>query len=191
MNQNAINLLKKGGVGIIATDTLYGLVGSALNKETVERIYQIKGRSENKPFIILISSIEDLRLFDILIDEKVKNYLKQTWPSPVSVILPCPSEKFAYLHKETQNLAFRLPDDEKLLDLLKETGPLVAPSANPQGKPPAQTIEEAKKYFGDNLDFYSGKGKLTGSASTLIQIKNDEIKILRQGTFTIGSLKLD
>ena len=69
-------LIKKGCVGVIPTDTLYGFSCSALDKNAVERIYKIKGRDESKPFIILISSLEDLSKFNIQLDLNTKEFLE-------------------------------------------------------------------------------------------------------------------
>jgi len=68
-----IKILKEGGIGVLPTDTIYGLVGSALNKETVEMIYKIRKREKTKPFIILISSPKDLKIFEIKIKPFQKN----------------------------------------------------------------------------------------------------------------------
>lgn len=67
-----IKILNDGGVGVLLTDTLYGLVGRALDKKTVARIYKIKGRDEKKPFIILISSIRGLTYFGIDVDKQTR-----------------------------------------------------------------------------------------------------------------------
>lgn len=182
-----IKLLKVGKIGIIPTDTIYGIVGSALNQETVEKIYKLRKRSLDKPFIILISSVDDLEKFDISLTEKQKEFLEKNWPNPLSVILPYFSQKFEYLHRGKHALAFRMPKDEELLELLKATGPIVAPSANPEGKKPAETIIEAKKYFGDKIDFYVDEGKIIETPSTLIELnQNGDIRILRQGNYKIG-----
>ena len=180
---NIIQILKNDGVGVMATDTIYGLVGSALSKKAVERIYKLKKRTPSKPFIILISDFNDLKFFNIKIDQFTKKLLQKIWPNPVSVILPCNDAKFAYLHRETKTLAFRIPQKPDLLELLQQTVPLVAPSANPEGLPPAQTIKEAKKYFNDQVDFYQDEGKLISEPSTLIEIKNRKTNILRQGIY--------
>lgn len=185
MDQNIINLLKNGGVGILPRDTLYGLVGRALNQETVTKIYHLKGRSSHKPLIILISSVEDLKLFNISLSEKFANFLMKIWPNPLNVILPCPDKKFTYLHRGAQSLAFRIPDKADLLQILQAVGPLVAPSANPESLPPAQNLKEAKKYFGNQVNFYIDGGNLSSQPSTLITLENDQLKILRQGIFQI------
>jgi L-threonylcarbamoyladenylate synthase len=171
--------IKNRGVGVLATDTLYGIVGSALDESVVERIYKLKNRDTTKPLIILISDIKDLELFKIKINDGLKEKLNSYWPGPVSVILPCSSNKFNYLHRGTKSLAFRIPNKEPLRKLLGQTGPLVAPSANPEGLPPAQTITQAKEYFGSKTDFYE-EGNISGRASKLIQISENRSKIIRE-----------
>ena len=167
-----IKFLKEGKIGVMPTDTIYGIVGSALNPETVEKIYTLRKRSKNKPFIILISSINDLKKFDIKLSKEQEVFLQKIWPNPVSVVL--------------HNLAFRMPKNKKLLALLREVGPLVAPSANIEGEPPAQNIDEAKKYFGNRVDFYLDGGKIESKPSTLIQFQSDgSYHILRQGIFNL------
>lgn len=173
--------LKNGGVGVIPTDTIYGLVGQALNKPTVERIYQLKKRSPQKPFIILISSANDLEKFDISLDKETQKILEKIWPGEVSIILSCPDERFEYLHLGTNSLAFRLPNNKSLTELIKTTGPLVAPSANLEGYPNAKNISEAEKYLGNQVDFYLDGGERISEPSTLIRIVDGKIEILRQG----------
>lgn len=176
---------------ILPTDTLYGICASAFNKKSVERIYDIKGRDENKPFIILISKLKDLEDFGI--DEELikkhKKLFSKVWPGKVSVILPIQKKflkKFEYLHRGTGKLAFRLPAKKSVVALLKKFDSIVAPSANPQGLKPAETIKEAKKYFGDKIDLYIAGGRLKGSPSTIIEMTNDgEVNIVRVGAVRV------
>lgn len=181
MNNQIIDILKNGGVGVYPTDTLYGLVGSALKKEVVERVYTLRKRDTQKPMIILISSLDDLKLFNINPDPKTLEFLKGVWPGKVSVVLDCPEEKFEYLHRGTKTLALRVPDKEDLRKLLEQTGPLVAPSANLEGQSESKTIQEARSYFRDQIDFYQDEGVLDSQPSTLVQIRNGQIKVLRKG----------
>lgn len=185
-DQKLITTLQSGGIAIIPTDTIYGLVGLANNQATVERIYQTKGRNPDKACIILINKPEDLNLFGVTIDNQTKIILNQLWPGAVSVILPCPHEKFTYLHRNTKNLAFRLPVEPDLQKLLAITGPLIAPSANPENNPPATSITEARKYFGTRVDHYANTSKtLVGEPSTLVAIKEGQVMIHRQGKVII------
>ena len=185
MQKELILALQKSHIAVIPTDTLYGLVGCALSKRAVEKIYLMKGRTPTKPLIILISSLADLSLFGITLDTNTKKLLKEVWPGKVTVILSVKGKKFAYLHRETNTLAFRLPDDAKLRALIRKTGPLVAPSANPEGLSPAETIAEAQKYFGDSVLYVDG-GKKKGKPSTLVRPIGNGFEILRQGSVKIS-----
>ncbi|MCX6757265.1 MAG: L-threonylcarbamoyladenylate synthase [Candidatus Nomurabacteria bacterium] len=182
MKQDIIKILKNDGIGIIPTDTLYGIVGSAFSKKAVERIFEVKNRPKESALIVLISSIKDLEKFGVSFDNKILN---KFWPAKVSVILEYQNKnlakKFEYIHRGKNAIAFRLPNKKSLIELLKKTGPLVAPSANPSGLVPASNIKEAKKYFGDNVDFYVAGGTIkSNEPSTLIKVNKDgEIQVLR------------
>lgn len=183
-----IKLLKAGKVGVMPTDTIYGIVGSALNPETVEKIYVLRQREKDKPFIILISSLDDLKKFDVSLTKEQKDFLEKNWPNPLSVILAVNVEKLKYLHRGKNSLAFRMPRNRWLLEILKGVGPLVAPSANHAGVKPAETEEEAKKYFGSRVTFYVDGGKLKSKPSTIIQLYKDGVWIvLREGSFRTKS----
>jgi L-threonylcarbamoyladenylate synthase len=184
-NHQVVKYLKKGSIGVIPTDTIYGIVGSALDSQVVEKIYVLRKRSKDKPMIILISSIKDLDKFNIKLSEKQKNFLENNWPNPLSVVLSCSDDKFKYLHRGKNSLAFRMPKDINLLELLEKVGPLVAPSANFEGEKSAENIEQAKKYFKNNIDFYMDGGTVNSLSSTLVGFDKDTIKILRQGNFKI------
>ncbi|MDO8574073.1 MAG: L-threonylcarbamoyladenylate synthase [bacterium] len=179
-NKEALKIIKTGGIGVIPTDTIYGLVGSALNKKTVERIYKLRKRNLKKPMIILIGNISDLKKFQIPLLSTFYFLFSKYWPGKVSIILPCPSPKFKYLHRGTKSLAFRLPKTYNLKTFLKKTGPLVAPSANLEGKPSSATIKNAGKYFGDRVDFYINAGKKISNPSKVLKLEDNKIKVLRK-----------
>ena len=194
----ASKILRSGGVGVLPTDTIYGIVGSALDKKAVARVYRLRRRIPNKPMIILIGDVSDLLRFGIAVDAKLVKTLKRFWPGKVSVVLECDKghgtrdrgketvnegrefDKFRYLHRGEGSLAFRLPRPLWLRKLLQETGPLVAPSANHQGQPAAKTIREAKKYFGSTVGFYMDVGQLASKPSTIIKIEKGKVIVLRK-----------
>jgi len=188
-NENLIEVLKKDGVVVMPTDTIYGIVGNALNVSVVNLIYNIRKRSPEKPCIILIGDISELKKFPIILSEKQKTAIKKYWSFdstqnkfvPVSIIFECPDEALSYLHRGTKTLAFRLPAEQALRNLLLKTGPLIAPSANLEGLPPAQNIYEAKKYFGNAVDLYIDGGTIENKASKIIKLRKDgSVSILRK-----------
>ncbi|MDO8557048.1 MAG: L-threonylcarbamoyladenylate synthase [Candidatus Jorgensenbacteria bacterium] len=183
MNFKKIALLLRGGaIGVIPTDTIYGICASALDKKAVQEVYKLRRRNPQKPMIILISSLKDINKFDIDLKPWQKRILQRIWPGKISVVLKCASDKFFYLHRGTKTLAFRFPKKRELLKILKLSGPIIAPSANLEGHEPAQSIIQARKYFKNSV-FYYGKGNLFGKPSTLIDLtrKTKKIKVLRVG----------
>lgn len=177
----AIAALRRGGVGVLPTDTLYGVLGKALSPSVVARIYRIKGRSPRKPFIILLGSVRDLGRFGVCPSAPEREILASLWPGKVSVVFRCASKRFRYLHRGTKTLAFRVPRKKTLVALLESVGPLAAPSANPEGKRPARTLREARDYFGNRVDFYISGGRVEGKPSTLVRIENGSLRVLRRG----------
>lgn len=167
-------------VGLLPTDTIYGLSCSAFDEKAVERIYDIKGRDRKVPVIVLISDIDDLKSFRISLDRGLIDLLDKNWPGKISFILTI-EKGFGYLTRGSVGLAFRVPNDDKLRKLLRETGPLVSTSANPTGKKPAKNVVEATAYFGEKLDFYKDGGELVSEPSTLVDLTGNVAVVLRQG----------
>jgi L-threonylcarbamoyladenylate synthase len=177
--EKTANLLNNGKVGIIPTDTIYGISCPASQKELVERIYKIKARGYNKPFIILISSKEELNKFEINTIKNNGEVFNKYWPGPVSIILDVNRGKYRYLHRGTKTLVFRVPKHAKLIELLKKTGPLVSTSANISENIPVKCIGEAEKIFGNKLDFYLDAGYLNNPPSKIVRIVDDKEIIVR------------
>lgn len=149
------DILSRGGIGVLKTDTLYGIVASARSRAAVERVYRVRGRAPSKPCIVLLSDEQQLLVSPPTF---AKTVLASSWPGPVSIILPVDESVPEWLHRGTRTLAYRVPADEELRRLLEATGPLIAPSANPEAEPPARSISEAEHYFGKNVDFYVDSG---------------------------------
>jgi len=175
-------LLASGAVGVLPTDTIYGLVCSAADEKAVARLYAFKKR-EHKPGTVIAANIE--QLVELGVQRRYLKAVEQFWPESISVIIPCGPE-LAYLHLSKQGLAIRIPKDPAVAELLKQTGPLLTTSANHPGEPPANTVKEAQKYFGNELDFYVDGGDLSNRPpSTIIRIIDDTIEIVRQGAVKV------
>lgn len=172
---------------------MYGILTRAFDKKAVDKVYKIKGRDSHKPCIILITSFSDLEKFSLKISDNQKKFLKNIWPGKVSVVFPYTKNKLKYLHRGTKTMAFRMigPKNRNLFQLIKSIGPLIAPSANPQGKKPAVTILEAKKYFENNVDLYIDGGTRKSKPSTLVEYKKcfstqvEKLVVLRNGIVKI------
>lgn len=179
----AIALLMDGGVGVIPTDTIYGLVARAADPAAVARLYQLKSR-DHKPGTVIAASTDQLA--DLGVPKRYVKAVAQFWPNPLSIVLPVGSE-LGYLTQDVHSLAVRVPKSESIRNLLEQTGPLVTSSANQPGEQPAENITAAESCFGEDVDFYVDGGYLPNdNPSTVIRVVDDAIEVLR-----IGALKLD
>ena len=197
-DKQLISLLKNGAVGVLPTDTVYGLVCRADNQPAVKRLYGLKKR-EKKPGTVIAADID--QLVKLGLKYRYLKAVEQYWPGAVSIIIPTGNStgnatkhlhfltavrKCRYLDLGRNSLAVRLPKGESLQKLLKQTGPLLTTSANATGKPPANNIAEAQKYFGNRIDFYVDGGDLSNrKPSTIIKIIDDEVEVIRQGLVNI------
>lgn len=176
-------LLLGGAVGVLPTDTVYGLVARATDEAAVTRLYSLKDR-EHKPGTIIAASVD--QLVELGLKKRYLTPIEQYWPGGVSVVIP--THELAYLHQGVGSLAVRVPAVDTLRSLLEQTGPLLTSSANKPGEPVSDNVLEAETYFGDSVDFYTDGGDLSGhQPSTVIRIVDDEIEVLRQGAVTIDA----
>lgn len=176
--EQVITSLSSGGVGVLATDTVYGLVCSATHKSSVARLYALKAR-EKKPGTLVAANID--QLIELGIPKRYLSAVSHYWPNPLSVVIPLP-DSLAYLHQSTGSLAVRIPSDPMFHDFLSETGPLLTSSANQPGQPPATNVTEARAYFGDSVDFYLDGGTISENVpSTIIRIVDDSVEVIRHG----------
>ena len=179
-NPNLVKLLHAGKVGVIPTDTVYGLVCCAANEAAVTRLYALKNR-QTKPGTVIAASIDQLVALGI--KKRYLTAVEQYWPNPLSIEIP---HQLSYLNQGTGRQAFRIPNQPELLALLEQTGPLQTTSANQPGEPEATTVAAAQAYFGDQVDFYVEGGDLSGrKPSTLIRIVDDAIEVIREGAVKI------
>ena len=179
-SDTAAKLLLPGAVGVIPTDTVYGLVARAQDEAAVARLYKLKHR-DHKPGTIIAANID--QLVELGIKRRYLTAVEQFWPGAVSVEIP---HSIDYLNQGTGRQAFRIPDDPKLRALLTEVGPLQTTSANDPGEPVSTTVEQARAYFGDKVDFYVDGGDLSSNLpSTIIRVIDDAVEVIRQGAVHI------
>ena len=175
-NDHLVQTLLSGGIAVLRTDTIYGIVARADNEAAVERIYTIKQRTPSKSPIVLLSRPEEV--FDALSAQQLA-ITEGLWPGRNSIIFPS-MEAPAWLDRGNESIAYRVPDDEGLRRLLASTGPLIAPSANPESQQPAMSVHEAIEYFGDLIDVYVDGGLVTDNTpSKLFRVTDDGLERLR------------
>ena len=145
------NLIKKGGVIVCPTDTVYGLIADARNKKAVKKIFKIKKRTEKKPFPIFVKDIKMAKRL-VFINKNQEKFLTKVWPGKVTVVLKAKSRAkkiFSQSIISSENkIGLRIPNYKFLNILLEKLNfPLTGTSANISGKPPSTKIKEVLNQF--------------------------------------------
>ena len=183
INDDIVAKIKNGGVGVLPTDTVYGLVCSATHLQAVSRLYGLKDRHQ-KPGTIVAANID--QLIDLGIPPRYLQAVKNYWPNPISIIIPIGPAHYE-LHQGKMSLALRVPKNEDLQRLLLQTGPLLTTSANQPGEPVPFNISQARHYFGDSVDYYVDGGDLSGNQpSTIIRVVDDAVEVVREGAIRLS-----
>lgn len=177
----ANELFLKGSIFIYPTDTIYGFGGNPFNEMAIKKISEVKGKTNWRRYIFLISDIEMLKNYADIDSEKYLDFLLSIWPNPVSVILKLNKKYQELLNSETG--AFRIPNHrfcQKLITELKM--PLISTSVNRTGNQPLNHPSQIIQEFANEVDaiFYSDK-KSFFEASTLIDLGKDEPVLVREG----------
>ena len=176
-------IIKVGGIVVFPTDTVYGIGCDPYNKKSVEKIYEIKSRNIGKSVPILTYSIETARKI-CHIDEFTKKIVEKFWPGPLTIILKLTDENLKKSLNLKDKIAVRVPNHKCTLDLLKKCDFLVGTSANISGHSPYTDPDECFKNL-QGYDIFVDGGTITSKAvSTIIEIKNEKIKIIREGYLT-------
>lgn len=182
LDKEITRLLLAGGVGVLPTDTVYGLSGRAMDKTAVAKLYKLKNRPAGKPFIILIS--DESQLAQLGINRADAAAALRYWPGRLSLICTAKGSP-VWLQPHDHTIAVRCPDLPALAKLISITGPLISTSVNKHKADPATTIAEAEKYFKNKLDFYVDAGKLSGKPSTIVKVISGKLVVIRPGAVTI------
>lgn len=181
--RNALESIRNGGIVIFPTDTVYGIGCDPYNQNAIEKLYQIKKRSKTKSFPVLGYSKKDLERI-VKFDRISSRIVKKLWPGQLTLILPIKDKKLKKSMNLTDKIAVRIPNNKCVLSILKECKLLVGTSANISTKDSfVEPNECASSVTGYDVFVNGGKIKSLGE-STIIEIVNKEIKIVRQGVIS-------
>ena len=173
-------IIEKGGVVVFPTDTVYGIGCNPYNVNSVNKIYEIKSRDKIKSLPVLAYSLDIVKEITI-IDEFTEKIIKKYWPGPLTLILTLTDQKLKKSLKLQNKIAVRIPDSKCTLKLLEKCKLLVGTSANISGNSSYTNPDECIKNI-KNYDVFLNGGTITSKGeSTIIEIENEKIKIIREG----------
>ena len=181
--EKATEIIKQGGIVVFPTDTVYGIGCDPFNKESVKKIYEIKSRNISKPFPVLVYSKEIAEKI-VLFDEFTKRIVEKFWPGPLTIILKLIDENLKKSMNLSEKIAIRVPNNQCTLELLKKCNFLVGTSANISGQSSFSNPDECSKNI-QNYDVLIDGGEIPNKEeSTIIEIENEKIKIIREGVLS-------
>jgi L-threonylcarbamoyladenylate synthase len=190
--QSSVNILEKGGIIAYPTETFYGLGVKFDMEDALKRLYEIKQRLINKAIPLIIGSKELLPVVAASIPIKAISLMERFWPGPLTLILPAREHLSGFITAGTHKVAVRIPGESFALQIARTANfPVTATSANPSGLPPAQDAETVLRYFENKIDLIIDGGHTPGGLpSTIVEVTDNEIKILREGVIKIELIKI-
>lgn len=178
--------IKKGGLVIFPTETVYGLGANGLDENAVKNIFLAKGRNSDNPLILHISDLKMLQMIVTDISPLEKKLMTKFWPGPLTIILHKKSIVPNVVSAGLSTVGVRMPENLIAKELIRLSGvPIAAPSANISGRPSGTNIADIKDEFAGKVDYIIDDGDTeVGLESTVVIVINDTIHILRPGKIT-------
>ncbi|MBA2613999.1 MAG: threonylcarbamoyl-AMP synthase [Bacteroidetes bacterium] len=187
----AAELLLKGKLVAIPTETVYGLAANAINEKAVISIFEAKQRPFFDPLIIHLPDIESIAKYADLKDIRLQKLAKAFWPGPLTLLLPKKEIVPNLVTSGLNHVAVRIPKHTLTLELLKKINtPLAAPSANPFGYVSPTEPAHVNRQLGDKVAYILDGGPCAvGLESTIIGIEEDKVCIFRLGGLAIEDIE--
>ena len=187
--KKASSIVRQGGIVVFPTDTVYGIGCNPFDKKAVEKVYAIKSRDKSKPFPILTNSLETAEKIAEF-DAQSRRLAKKFWPGPLTILVKLRDQELQQSLGLTDKIGLRVPNHSCTLELLKKCQFLVGTSANKSGKNSFVDPDRCMESI-DGFDVFVDGGKINSdSESTIIEISNGKIKVVRRGMLNEGELKI-
>ena len=175
-------VLGESGLIALPTESFYGLAVAPFDEQALTRLWQVKGRSEGKPILVLIGDRPQLEPFVQSIPPAATVLMNAFWPGPLTIVFPAALGLSDAVTARTGSVGIRFSAWQPLVDLLRRVGPVTGTSANREGIPPLRTAEEVQHNLGDALDLIIDAGPTPGGKpSTVIDVRGP-IRIIRNGS---------
>lgn len=188
---NAANTIKNGGLVLFPTETVYGIGADGLNEEAVKNIFIAKGRAQDNPLILHVSSIDMIKKLVLQVSDVEQKLIDNFFPGPLTIIFKKKKIVPNVITGGLDTVAIRMPENIIARDLIELSDtPIAAPSANISGKPSGTNIKDIFEELKNKVDYIiDGGDTKIGVESTVIRVINNKIHILRPGKITKEDLK--
>lgn len=175
----AVSVLLGGGLVVYPSDTVYGVICAAAMQHSVRRVGRLKGYTEERPFILLVPSIQDAMVFTKPLPGS-EELMNAHWPGPVTLVLPASDRAPAWVCAQDGTVALRVPADPLSRSILESVMPLLTTSANIRGGMEPLGLDEVSLRLASGVDLMLDAGKLVRrKPSTMIRLTKDGQEVLR------------
>lgn len=177
----AVEVLKKGGIIIYPTDTVYGIGCDIMNHQAVKQIYRIKNVTESKLFSFIIPDLSEIAQYAKVSDAAFK-MMRKLLPGPYTFVLPASKTVPKKLWTKRKTVGIRIPDNEIAIELARELGnPIISTSVTSRNGDILFQPSEIRAIFGMQVDLMLANGALPGRPSTIVEFEDNEPRIIREG----------
>ena len=176
--------LENGGAVVLPTETVYGLFAKALDKKAVDHVYQLKRRPRDKALNLNVASLDNILNFSRNQPTYLQQLVESFLPGPLTIILEANDKVPYWVNSNLTTVGFRMPSHPVTLELIREFGPLIGPSANISGHASGISFKEILKDFDQEVLGLEDDNFLKGKDSTILDLTGKKVKILRQGSIT-------
>ena len=176
--------LEKGKAVVLPTETVYGLFAKALDEKAVDHVYQLKRRPRDKALNLNVAGLDDILNFSKNQPPYLQQLVDHFLPGPLTIILEANDKVPDWVNSGLMTVGFRMPSHPVTLELIREFGPLIGPSANLSGQASGVSFYKILQDFDQEVLGIEDDAFLTGQDSTIIDLSGDKVKILRQGAIT-------
>jgi L-threonylcarbamoyladenylate synthase len=185
LSEAALRVLREEVVAV-PTETVYGLASLYQSQEGIKKIFSLKNRPLNNPLIVHVSSLKQLESLVTPLNSEALRLIEAFWPGPLTLILPLRENHGCHklVTAGLSTVAVRMPAHKKTLELIDQTGPIVAPSANQSGYPSSTLREHVEKDFGEAFPVLEGVIPSFGLESTILAYQQGAWVIAREGALT-------
>ena len=187
----AAEIIKQGGLVAVPTETVYGLAANGLDESAVKRLYEVKGRPEQKPISLLVSGMEQAEELCRDIPDEAYKLAKAFFPGPLTMILKKSAAVPGIVTAGGDTVGIRCPRQPLTLEIIKLAGvPLATPSANISGMPSPKDFDRVLGYFNGKIECAVDGGVCDlGIESTIVDLTVKPFVILRAGGLTPEEIK--
>ena len=180
--EKIVEVVNSSGLVISPTDTVYGIMGDALNEDVIGRVYSAKKRSYSKPLILLMSNIDMIKEYTECISDEEEKLINKFLPGLMTIILKKNEKISSLICNSGDYVGIRIPDNKDLIDIINKLGrPVISTSANISDNDVITRVDMIEDELLKNIDYVEDGGEIVSLSSSVVRVVAGELIILREG----------